>query len=178
MFRLRARVFRDRMRWDVQVDESGRERDWLDNEGPAYVLYTDAEKQKLFGSLRLLPMTGPTLIHDAFPDTLPENLPIDNGRWWECSRFCVDETLYDEHHADELVFASNRLFTGLGEVALRAGMESILGNFNAPMRRVYRRAGVEMKIIGSSKRFNPTVFLGEFPVSPENLELIRSKFPD
>ena len=35
------------------------------------------------------------------------------------------------------------LNAALGEVALKAGVESILGNFDAAMLRLYRRVGVE-----------------------------------
>src|SRR4051794_33228597 len=71
MFQLRARVFRDRLGWDVQVID-GRERDKYDDEGPVYLIYADDEAKKVKGCLRLLPTTGPTLVADIFADTLPD----------------------------------------------------------------------------------------------------------
>ena len=71
MFRLRARVFHDRLRWKVQVID-GMERDRYDREDPVYILYTDEMQQRLIGSLRLLPTTGPTLVADYFADTVPD----------------------------------------------------------------------------------------------------------
>jgi acyl homoserine lactone synthase len=65
MFRLRARIFRDRLRWDVQVVD-GKERDKYDDEAPVYLIYTDDETGEIKGSLRLLPTTGPTLLADFF----------------------------------------------------------------------------------------------------------------
>ena len=70
MFRLRARVFRDKMKWDVDVID-GMERDKYDDEQPVYVILTDEGQQQVYGSLRLLPTTGPTLLKDTFSDTLP-----------------------------------------------------------------------------------------------------------
>ena len=70
MFQMRARVFRDRLRWNVNVVE-GRERDKYDDEGPVYLIYTDERAREVKGSLRLLPTTGPTLLADIFSDTLP-----------------------------------------------------------------------------------------------------------
>ena len=64
MFRLRARVFNDRLKWDVVV-KGGMERDRYDDEGPVYLIYTDEEQKKVKGSLRLLPTTGPTLLAAA-----------------------------------------------------------------------------------------------------------------
>jgi N-acyl-L-homoserine lactone synthetase len=42
MFRLRARVFRERTGWNVQVAD-GKERDKYDDEAPVYVIYADDE---------------------------------------------------------------------------------------------------------------------------------------
>ena len=61
MFRLRARVFRDRLGWDVRVAD-GQERDKYDDEGPVYLIYADDEGRKVKGCLRLLPTTGPTVL--------------------------------------------------------------------------------------------------------------------
>lgn len=65
MFRLRARIFLDRLGWDVQVRD-GKERDKYDDKGPIYLIYTDDEAREVKGSLRLLPTTGPTLLADFF----------------------------------------------------------------------------------------------------------------
>ncbi len=58
MFRLRARVFHDRLGWDVQVKD-GRERDRYDEESPVYIIYADEKGREVKGSMRLLPTTGP-----------------------------------------------------------------------------------------------------------------------
>ena len=67
MFRLRARVFRDRLKWNVEVVD-GMERDRYDNEDPVYIISTDENRKRVIGSLRLLPTTGPTLLSSrTFP---------------------------------------------------------------------------------------------------------------
>lgn len=48
MFRLRARVFRDRLKWDVVVTD-GMERDRYDDEGPVYMIYTDEDQKTVRG---------------------------------------------------------------------------------------------------------------------------------
>jgi acyl homoserine lactone synthase len=85
MFRLRARFFHDRLRWDVQVAD-GKERDRYDDEGPVYIIYTDDLRTEVKGSLRLLPTTGPTLAADVFSDTLPDAVHLSAPTIWECSR--------------------------------------------------------------------------------------------
>lgn len=65
MHRLRARVFAERLQWDVRV-ENGQERDEFDQLKPLYLLSID-ETGALEGSLRLLPTTGPTCCVTCLP---------------------------------------------------------------------------------------------------------------
>ncbi|HET7715990.1 MAG TPA: acyl-homoserine-lactone synthase [Bauldia sp.] len=174
MFRLRARVFNDRLKWDVVVKD-GMERDRYDDAGPVYLIYTDENRTKVKGSLRLLPTTGPTLLTDFFSDTLPDAAQLSAPSIWECTRFCLDEKILDHGGRDEVVFASGILFAGLGEIALQSGIESILGNFDATMYRLYRRIGCEVDILGITHRFGRPVYLGLFPVSWSILSRVKSR---
>src|SRR3979409_1951247 len=92
MFRLRARIFRDRLKWDVQVTD-GKERDKYDDQAPVYLVYTDDEAREGKGSLRLLPTTGPTVLADIFSDTLPDAVHLSAPTIWECTRFCLEEKI-------------------------------------------------------------------------------------
>ena len=174
MFRLRARVFRDRLHWKVEVVD-GMERDGYDREDPVYILYTDEKQQRLIGSLRLLPTTGPTLVADFFADTVPDSARLTSPFIWECTRFCLDEDFLGNGNREELTFASGILFAALGEVALEAGIQSILGNFDARMLRLYRRVGCEVEVLGSTERYGPTVYLGGFPVSEAILHNLMAR---
>ncbi len=174
MFRLRARVFRDRLKWDVVV-EDGMERDRYDEMGPVYLIYTDEEQKQVKGSLRLLPTTGPTLVSEFFSDTMPTAAQLSAPEIWECTRFCLDETLLDNGSRAEMAFASGVLFAGLGEIAIRSGIESIIGNFDGGMYRLYRRIGCEVDVLGVTHRFERPVYLGLFPVSRPILEKVRER---
>ncbi|HLH94330.1 MAG TPA: acyl-homoserine-lactone synthase [Xanthobacteraceae bacterium] len=173
MFRLRARVFRDRLKWDVQV-EDGKERDKYDDEGPVYIIYADAASQKIKGSLRLLPTTGPTVLGDIFADTLPDAVALSAPTIWECTRFCVEESAPHRRHRDELI-SSGILIAALGEVAIKAGIEAILGNFDQTMLRLYRRIGCDVEVLGSTKRYGEPVYLGLFPVSRTILGKVKGR---
>jgi N-acyl-L-homoserine lactone synthetase len=172
MFRLRARVFRDRLGWNVNVVD-GMERDPYDDMDPAYVLYTDEAASVVKGSLRLLPTTGPTLIRDAFSDTLPDAALLSAPSIWECTRFCFDADMLRTGNREEALLASGILLEGLGSVALRSGITSILGNFAPSMLRVYRRFGCAVDVLGTTRRYGKPVYLGAFPVSEEHLANIR-----
>lgn len=174
MFRLRARVFHDRMNWDVQVAH-GKERDKYDDEQPVYIIYTDDEASEVKGSLRLLPTTGPTLLADVFADTLPDAVHLSAPTIWECTRFCLDDKLLERGQQDEILFASAVLLEAVADVAIRAGIESIIGNFDAPMLRLYRRIGCEVEVLGSTRRYGQPVYLGLHPISAPVVRRIKAK---
>ena len=171
MFRLRAHVFRDKKNWDVNVVD-GMERDEYDDEGPVYIILTDDEQRQVHGSLRLLPTTGPTLLADTFSDTLPDGVHLSAPTIWECTRLCVDDRLIG-NRPENLMLASALLIEGLGEVALKAGIETVLGVFEPMMLRVYRRIGCTLEILGCTRRFERPVYLGAFAVSEEILKSVK-----
>lgn len=174
MFRLRARIFRDRLNWDVEVTD-GLERDSYDDERPVYIINSDDNTREVKGSLRLLPTTGPTLLADVFSDTLPDAVHLSAPTIWECSRFCLDDKLLDRGQQQEILFASAVLLEALGNVALRTGIESIIGNFDASMLRLYRRIGCEVEVLGSTLKYGLPVYLGLHPISEPIIRRIKAK---
>ena len=171
MFKLRARVFRDKMKWDVNVVD-GMERDEYDDLDPVYIVLTDETASEVYGSLRLLPTTGPTLLANTFSDTLPDAANLTAPTIWECTRLCIDDKLVGDR-PENLLLASARLIEGLGEVALKAGIETVLGVFEPMMLRVYRRIGCTLEILGCTRRFERPVYLGAFAVSEEILKDVK-----
>lgn len=163
MFRLRARIFGELLKWDVRV-VNGRERDKYDEQSPVYIIYTDEAGCEIKGSLRLLPTTGPTLLADVFADTVPDAAHLSAPTIWECSRFCLHEKILNGGR-DAMLFAFTVLLVALGDVAIRAGAESIIGNFDAAMLRLYQRLGCEVEVLGSTLRYGHPVYLGLHPIS-------------
>jgi N-acyl-L-homoserine lactone synthetase len=174
MHLLRARIFHDRLGWDVRVVD-GKERDKYDDEGPVYIIYTDDEAREVKGSLRLLPTTGPTLLSDCFADTLPDAALLSAPTIWEATRFCIDDRLLDRDSPEGLFFASSVMISALGDVAVSAGIESIVANFDASALRLYRRVGCEIDILGCTLRYGLPVYLGLFPVSESLLRNLKRR---
>ncbi len=174
MFRLRARIFGGRLNWDVKVTD-GKERDRYDDEQPVYIIYSDEAGREVKGSLRLLPTTGPTLLADIFSDTLPDAVNLSAPTIWECTRFCLNDELMDSGRQDEMLFASSALLEAIGGVALRAGVEAIIGNFDEAMLRLYRRIGCEVELLGSTLRYGEPVYLGLHPISEPIVRRIKAK---
>ena len=173
MFRMRARIFRDHLGWDVVV-EDGEERDRYDEQSPVYIIHTDDSGRTVKGSLRLLPTTGPTLVADFFSDTLPDAASLMAPTIWECTRFCLDEDVWQKKK-EELLFGSTVLLVALGDLALRAGIESIIGNFDAAALHLWRRIGCEVEILGSTSRYGRPVYLGLHPISETIIGRIKKK---
>jgi N-acyl-L-homoserine lactone synthetase len=173
MFRLRARIFHDQLGWDVGVID-GRERDKYDAEEPAYIIYTDDQLCQVKGSLRLLPTTGPTLLADFFSDTLPDAVNLSAPTIWECTRFCLDDKALEKDQ-EGLLFASTVLVIALGDLAISTGIESIIGNFDSSMLRLYRRLGCEVEVLGSTLRYGQPIYLGLHPISESIVRRIKKK---
>jgi acyl homoserine lactone synthase len=173
MFHLRARIFHDHLGWDVNVTD-GKERDKYDDEGPVYIIYTDHHGRKVKGSLRLLPTTGPTLLADFFSDTIPDAVNLSAPTIWECTRFCLDgDVLYGAK--EEVLFASTVLLIALGDLAVKAGIESVIGNFDASMLHLWRRIGCEVEVLGSTTKYGRPVYLGLHPISEAIVNRIKTK---
>ena len=173
MFRLRARAFCNGLGWDVQVAD-GKGRDKYDDEAPVYLIYSDDEAREVQGCLRLLPTTGPTVLADFFSDTHPEAVHLSAPSIWECSRFCLDDRILSRGN-QAVYFASAVLIAALGDLAIKAGIESILGNFDSTMLQLYGRIGCEVDVLGSTQRHGQRIYLGLFPISEPMLRRVKGK---
>lgn len=138
MFRDRAAQFRDRLRWEVTVDDRGEERDEYDGKDPLYVIW-ETEAGGHGGSMRFLPTTGDTMINDHFLH-LTDGVEIRSPFIWECTRFCLAPG------AGRRVSAALML-AGL-DLGLGQGLSHAVGVFDAPMERVYRALGWAPDILG------------------------------
>lgn len=140
MFQDRARQFRDRLGWPVDVDENGEERDQYDAENPLYVIWERPDGLH-GGSMRLLPTVGPTMVNDHFLH-LTEGTRIESPLIWECTRFCLAP------EATPRIAAA--LMLGGGEIMRCLGVRHFVGVFDRPMMRVYRAIGSSPEVLGSA----------------------------
>jgi N-acyl-L-homoserine lactone synthetase len=144
MHRDRARTFKDRLGWAVEVDSHGWEIDAFDTwaVNPLYLIALDAEGEYR-GSLRILPTTGPNMLRDVFPQLLIDPsaehardwLPIESANIWESSRITGDG-------------AFGELVIGLGEVAVAAGLTGIVTVVDKRIKRLVQLSGCKFEIVG------------------------------
>ncbi|OCP24832.1 MULTISPECIES: acyl-homoserine-lactone synthase [unclassified Ensifer] len=88
MFRLRARVFSERLGWDVTI-RNGRERDTFDDLRPTYIIALSGTG-RVVACVRLLPASRPMMVTTVFSENLGDNVLTRKHQMVESSRFCVD----------------------------------------------------------------------------------------
>ncbi len=160
MFRDRAVQFRDRLEWDVTVDENGFETDDYDAINPLYVIW-EGDDGRHKGSMRVLPTLGRTMVNDHFTH-LTDGVTIMSALIWECTRFCISPDAQD----DGKRIAGGVMLAG-HELGLRFGLLSSVGVFDARMRRIYRSIGWEPEVIGEAGEGKNRICAGLWPFSEE-----------
>lgn len=175
-FRLRKKVFADRLGWNVSVT-GPYERDRYDDLHPAYLLWCDEYRMQLYGSVRLMPTTGPTLLYDVFRDTFPDACDLVAPRIWEGTRMCVNEEAivrdFPDMRPDRAVCL---LLLALCEVALDNGVHTMISNYEPHLKRIYQKAGAEFDELGRSDSYGRfPVCCGAFEVSSRVLAAMRRK---
>jgi acyl homoserine lactone synthase len=174
MLRNRAETFSQRLGWEVVV-KNGYERDRFDDLNPLYLVSVDPDTEKYWGSLRLLPTTGPNMLRDVFPQLLDEGEVVESPTIWECSRICAIAAEGQPERSRGCVnYVLSELIAGIGEVAILAGLTQIVSVFDARIYRVLKAAGCEPEIIGRPQRIGAVMaFAGLFRTGPDCLEAYR-----
>lgn len=172
MFRARALVFRDRMGWNVTVEE-GLEIDRFDDEhDPIYLAVKEAD-DVLTGSLRLLPTTSETMLSSEFRHFFDDDIDICSPSVWECTRFCVHPAVHAGHASSPT--AAIELLSGLSRLGLASGIENIMGVYDASMIGVYRRIGWSPTPLARSRPEIGNLYVGLWEVNEGNDQRLEQR---
>jgi acyl homoserine lactone synthase len=173
MHRLRYRVFKERLNWEVET-AGDMEIDSFDALQPSYLLLKGTNGV-VSGCVRLLPSTGPTMLRDTFPVLLDGKTAPSTGNIWESSRFALDD--HKDALAGERAVASPTyaLFAGMVEFGVAHRLHKIVTVTDARMERILRRAGWPLERIGAPRELgNTKAVAGFLEVSREALTRLRS----
>lgn len=110
---LRARIFSDRLGWEVCV-AGGCESDPFDDLHPTYILAVSSNG-RVVGCARLLPALGPTMVANVFPSLLCAGHLNAHSSMVESSRFCVDTSLVEGRGDGSIHEATLTMFAGIIE---------------------------------------------------------------
>jgi N-acyl-L-homoserine lactone synthetase len=172
MHRLRGRVFKERLDWDVSVT-GGREIDQYDAHKPTYLLVI--ERREVVGCVRLLPTTGRNMLADTFPVLLDGHAAPRAANIWESSRFCVDTKTVAATAENGLREATFLLFAAMIEWGQQCDLQAIATVTDLRMERILRRAGWHLDRLGKPRQIgNTTAVAGLLPVTDDALGAIRA----
>ncbi|WP_440982256.1 acyl-homoserine-lactone synthase [Shinella sumterensis] len=172
MLRGRARIFQDRMNWDVSVHD-GKEVDWYDlNADPIYIVALNGDGH-VVGSLRVLPTVGPTMLAREFRTVFRKSIDVQCPTTWECTRFCVHSSL--KGGAVRHFNASAELLSGLCELALQSGIKHIIAVYEPSMERLYRRLGWSPTCISTSWPWLRRTCCGLWDVTRDAAHALRQR---
>ena len=171
--RLRYRVFKDRLDWEVSVS-GGMELDHYDILSPTYLALIDG-RGDLLGSVRLLPTTGPNMLADTFSVLLAGRPAPKSSTIWETSRFCIDTERADSVTGCGLRRATPALLAGMGEWAIAHGLSSYVTVTDLIVERIVRRSGCHIERIGEPMQIGKTrAVVCSMPISQQSLDSIRA----
>ncbi len=151
---LRARVFSERLGWDVAVVD-GCEADVFDTYDPTYILAVSSNGQ-IAGCARLLPANGPTMVGDVFSSLLPTGHLQTHFNMIESSRFCVDTTLKEGRGEGSVHEATLTMFAGILEWSITNGITEIVTVTDLRFERILARVGWPLRRLGEPKQIGVT----------------------
>lgn len=172
MHRLRYRVFRKRLDWEVQFS-GGMEMDEFDALHPVYLLQRCRAGQ-VQGCVRLLPSTGPTMLRSVFGALLGGQPHPESESIWESSRFALDVQHDGQVVANGIATATYELFAGMIEFGLSRHITDIVTVTDIRMERLLRRAGWPLRRIAEPQHLGATqAVAGYLKISPKSLARVQ-----
>ncbi len=173
MHRLRYRIFKQRLDWEVQV-AGEMEVDEFDTLGPCYLLQRSAEGAVMV-CVRLLPTTGPTMLRETFSTLLDGSAAPASPLIWESSRFGLDPDHAGPLASQGIAKATYELFAGMIEFGLSRGLNDIVTVTDVLMERILRRASWPLRRLGQPEPFGCSrAVAGYLDVSTDSLGRVRA----
>jgi len=159
MFRDRATQFRDRLNWEVTVNDQGFERDEYDDLNPMYAIWERPDGTH-GGSMRTLPTTGRVMVNDHFQHVIGHKIQSDTC--WESTRFCLAPDL-----GDSGTRLSAAIMLAGCQIGLSCELDSAVAVFDPRMVRIYRQLGWPPKVLGTIGEGRQKICAGTWTFSRE-----------
>lgn len=146
MYRLRHRVFVEKLNWQVN-SHNGMEKDEYDECNTHYIVYKD-HVGRVRGCQRLIEMTNNSMFNGPFKFMLPRYEYFKRQGYWEVTRMAVDNK-YDEHFTkDEAKEVASKLFMGLIHIGRQLlNVEYYLAVSYPPIVELYKKYGLQISTI-------------------------------
>lgn len=172
MHRLRRRVFKDRLNWDVSVS-GDMEIDIYDTLHPTYLVGITSAGT-VAGCARFLPTTGPNMLANTFSVLLDGYELPRSSRIFESSRFCVDSEGLKEKSAKGLQEATFSMLAAVLEWGLANNQVAVVTVTDIRFERILKRACWPLERFAPPQRIGDTLALaGRLPITEQALSVIR-----
>lgn len=172
MHRLRYKVFKERLKWDVH-GENGEERDQFDDYRPTYLLWRD-RVGRVAACWRFLPTSGPYMLKDVFPVLLEGRQAPRDPKIWEGSRFAVSPDLPREPGLVNPRRITSEMFCGVTEFCIALGIPEIVCVYDVRIARMLPVTRCLPIWQSRPHRLGNTIgVLGCFPMTPAFLDQLR-----
>lgn len=170
MYRLRHRMFVERMHWEGIRKPDGREIDEFDNDDAIYLLVMDEET--VCGCHRMIPTTKPHLLSEVFAGSCDVRGVLRGPTVIECGRTCVDEECLPR---DKLRIARRVLMTGLMEFCFKIGATHFTGINPIQVMSRYLRLDWDIRPLGTPETMEDglTYVAVSYAVSAEALASVQ-----
>ena len=145
MHKLRAKVFKDRLGWEVPI-LSGMEIDGYDALEPLYMMIQEPQSGTLIGCWRLLPTDGPYMLKDSFSALLHGQVAPAHARIWELSRFAIETESCKGFGFSSIAMESIQAVISFGR---HSGIDEYVTVTTTAIERMLGRAGVLTRRIGA-----------------------------
>jgi N-acyl-L-homoserine lactone synthetase len=178
-YQLRARVFQDRLGWDVNV-ENGMETDVFDALNPTTLVSLNASGQ-VVGSMRILQTTGPNMLADVFYSILQGEPAPRSPLIWEATRLCVDTDRLNATGSprarNSISYVTSEIMVAACEYAMDAGVSDAVAVIDPLMNRVLKRSGnAPYDYLGKATPMGKvTAMVGLLDCSIERTERLRER---
>lgn len=157
LFRLRYRVFYERLHWDVRCQDE-METDEYDDARTVYVAAVD-DADIVVGGWRLRSTLGNYMLDDVFPQLLYGTPAPHHPRIWESNRFVVDK-----RSAKDSRFGFNETARALFRATARYGVEQGIDEYvmvlSAGVVRLTRGTGLMVHTYGPPMRIGDVLSVG------------------
>lgn len=171
MHRLRTRVFKEQMGWDVPV-MSGMEIDGYDAIDPYYMMIRDPLNE-LRGCLRVLPTEGPYMLKDTFPELLYGEKAPEDKKIWELSRFAIKSDDSQGFGFSGMTLDALREIVKFGD---QMGIEHYVLVTTISIERMMRRAGFAISRFGPPMRIGVEIAVAvDFDIGEQTHEALFGK---
>lgn len=149
MFKLRARVFKDRMGWEIPVLD-GMEVDGYDAMDPDYMLIR-TNKGVLCGCWRIMPTNGPYMLKNSFSELLYGGIAPSASNILELSRFAIELKDSENFKFSNVTLESIKEIIRYGE---KEGISEYVTVTTTAIERLLSRTGIV------TSRFGPPLRIG------------------